>query len=32
MEDIREHVVWNLERARAFLAGEKLYNTNHEYS
>lgn len=32
MEDIREHVAWNLERARAFLAGEKLYNTNHEYS
>lgn len=32
MEDIREHVKWNISRARDYLAGKEIYNTNHEYS
>ena len=31
-DDLRDHVAWNLERARRHLAGEKLYSVTHEYS
>ncbi len=29
-EDLREHVRWNMERAKAKAAGKELHNTNHE--
>ena len=32
MEDIKEHMAWNIERARDVLSGKEVYNTNHEYS
>ena len=31
-DDLREHVRWNLDRARQKLAGEELYSVTHEYS
>ncbi len=31
-EDIMSHVEWNLGRAKDYLEGKELYNTNHEYS
>ncbi len=31
-EDLRAHITWNLERARKLMEGEKLHNTNHEWS
>jgi len=31
-DDLREHMRWNLDRARKKLAGEELYSVTHEYS
>lgn len=31
-EDMREHIAWNLERAKAAKAGEKLHGVVHEWS
>jgi len=31
-DDLREHMRWNLDRARKKLAGEDLYSVTHEYS
>jgi len=31
-DDLREHMRWNLDRARQKLAGEELYSVTHEYS
>ncbi len=30
-DDLKEHIAWNLERARAKLAGEDVYNPVHSY-
>jgi len=31
-DDLRDHMAWNLDRARRHLAGEDLYSHTHEYS
>jgi UDP-glucose 4-epimerase len=31
-DELREHMRWNLDRARRALAGEELYSVTHEYS